>query len=322
VKHSLLGLSASTYQSHALHQGERSWLETNCYVDLWIEVLHAHGLDPHACLAFTVASDFEADQWLFFKPPSADLYSLYGVDVQELNIFRDLLAHVEVQLARRRLVLLEVDAYYLPDTAGVSYRSAHTKTTIAIESLARADSQLGYFHNAGYFALAGEDFEGLFGALAAAPLVPYTEFARIEPARALRGPQLLQCSRALLKAQVARMPLENPIARLRAGFEQELARLRDAPQQAFHDYAFATLRQCGAGYELAASYLGWLSQHTTQDLSQVIEAFETLSSQAKLLQFKTARAVVLKKPVEFDGMFDAMEHAWASARHRLVSWAE
>jgi hypothetical protein len=322
VKHTLLGLSASNYRSHALHQGERTWLETNCYVDLWIEVLHAYGLEPHACLAFTVASDFEGDQWLFFKPPSSDLYALYGVDVQELNIFRDLLDQLNLQLSRRRLVLLEVDAFYLPDTAGVSYRSAHTKTTIGIETLARADRELGYFHNAGYFALAGDDFDGLFGALAAAPLVPYTEFARIEPARALRGPELSRCSRAQLKAQIARMPLDNPIARLRASFEHELARLRDAPAQAFHDYAFATLRQCGAGYELAASYLRWLSEHTTQDLSPAIEAFDTLSSQAKLLQFKSARAVVLKKTVEFGPMFESMERAWASARHCLVGWAE
>ena len=35
---------------HALHQGERVWQETNCYVDLWIELLHGFGLDPRAAL--------------------------------------------------------------------------------------------------------------------------------------------------------------------------------------------------------------------------------------------------------------------------------
>lgn len=66
MRATLLSLSASTYQNHALHRGERAWPETNCYADLWIEVLHAFGYDPHASLGFTIASDFEGDQWLFF----------------------------------------------------------------------------------------------------------------------------------------------------------------------------------------------------------------------------------------------------------------
>ncbi|HEX6242394.1 MAG TPA: DUF1839 family protein, partial [Polyangiales bacterium] len=310
------------YRNHALHQGERAWLETNCYVDLWIEVLHAYGLEPNALMAFTLASDFEGDQWLFFKPPTRDLYELYGVDVQELNIWRGLIDHLSVQLSRGRLVLVEVDAYYLPDTAGVSYRAQHTKTTIAVETLDADERRLGYFHNAGYFTLSGDDYDGLFGALSAGPLVPYTEFARIDPARALRGAELAQASRGLLKGHVARMPRDNPIPLLAAGFERELGRLRDAPQEAFHVYAFATLRQCGAGYELAASYLRWLSEQGVHDLLPAIEACDALSSQAKLLQFKAARAAVLKKPVEFAPMFEAMGRAWSGARECLTKWAE
>ena len=60
-------LDPKTYVPHALHQGERSWAETNCYVDLWIEVLHANGMEPLACMPFTVEIDFEGDQWTFFK---------------------------------------------------------------------------------------------------------------------------------------------------------------------------------------------------------------------------------------------------------------
>ena len=43
-----LQISASPreYQSHFSHAGERIWPETNCYLDLWIETLHALGLDP------------------------------------------------------------------------------------------------------------------------------------------------------------------------------------------------------------------------------------------------------------------------------------
>src|ERR1700753_4169491 len=63
---------------HALHDPARAWPETNCYVDLWIEVLDALGLDPIACFGFTFSTDFEGDQWTFFKPSFGDIWELYG----------------------------------------------------------------------------------------------------------------------------------------------------------------------------------------------------------------------------------------------------
>ena len=67
------GLGPDTYKPHALHQPERMWPETNCYVDLWIETLHAFGSEPEAMLGFTLMQDFEGDQFTFFKVPLEDL---------------------------------------------------------------------------------------------------------------------------------------------------------------------------------------------------------------------------------------------------------
>jgi hypothetical protein len=259
---------------------------------------------------------------LFFKQPSHDLGQLYGVDVQELNIFRKLLDHVCMQLARGRLVLIEVDAFCLPDTAGVSYRSLHTKTTIGIESIDLEKKTLGYFHNAGYFVLGGEDFDALFaGPTDAAPLVPYTEFARIDRDKALAGAELTACARALLKRHIARMPKDDPIARFRERFESDVVWLTGEPQATFHVYAFATLRQLGACYELAASHLRWLGERDVQGLSAAAAAFDVLGSEAKTLQFKVARAVVLKKQVAFAPMFEAMQQAFSTAQSALFAWA-
>jgi hypothetical protein len=83
-------MNVRKHQSHVLHQGERVWAETNCYVDLWIELLHGYGLDPRAALAFTVTQDFEGDQFTFFKFPLEDLDKLYGLQVQELAIYDSL----------------------------------------------------------------------------------------------------------------------------------------------------------------------------------------------------------------------------------------
>jgi len=76
-------LDATGYARSVLHAESCAWVEKNCYVDIWIEVLHALGLEPRAILPFTVTIDFEGDQWTFFKPPHDELRELYGVDVQE-----------------------------------------------------------------------------------------------------------------------------------------------------------------------------------------------------------------------------------------------
>ena len=40
---SLLSIEADAFDPHPIHLGGRNWHETNCYVDVWIEVLHALG---------------------------------------------------------------------------------------------------------------------------------------------------------------------------------------------------------------------------------------------------------------------------------------
>src|SRR5690606_14826971 len=102
--------------------------------------------------------DFEGDQWTFFKPAPGELYDLYGVDVQELTIWRPLIEHAQEHLAGGKLICTEADAFWLPDTAGTDYRAKHTKTTIVLNDLDMEKQRLGYFHNAGYYSLEGEDF--------------------------------------------------------------------------------------------------------------------------------------------------------------------
>ena len=72
----LPGLTAARYQRHPLHGENAVWAEKNCYGDMWIELLHALKLEPLASLAYTLAVDFEGDQWTFFKPPLDELREL------------------------------------------------------------------------------------------------------------------------------------------------------------------------------------------------------------------------------------------------------
>src|SRR5947209_13971124 len=154
----ILPLDPARYTRHPIHGPDRDWAETNCYVDVWVELLHAWGFDPVAALAFTLAVDFEGDQWTFFKFPAEDLDQLYGLDVQELAVWRPLVLHVEEQVARGRPVLVELDSFHLPDTAGTAYQREHVKSTVAITGIDVAGHELGYFHGQGYYHLRGEDF--------------------------------------------------------------------------------------------------------------------------------------------------------------------
>jgi hypothetical protein len=121
----LSGKDPRNYQPHALHAGDRTYLETNCYTDVLIELLHACGYEPLAAFGHLVRMDFEGDQWTFFKPPPDDLEALFGIDIHEMQPYRPLPTQIDEQLRRGRTIIVELDAWYLPDTASTSYRTEH-----------------------------------------------------------------------------------------------------------------------------------------------------------------------------------------------------
>ena len=313
----VLGVDAAAYRPHDLHRTERVWLETNCYVDLWIELLHALRLDPVASMAFTIAMDFEGDQWTFFKQPHADLYRLYGLDVQELTIWRPVEQHAIEQIKDGRIPLVEVDSFHLPDTVGVAYGIEHTKTTIAIQAIDAASRRLGYFHNAGYFELGGEDYNGLFDA-ASASLAPYTEFVKLDRRITRSDAELSAIALDLTCHYVGRIPAVNPVSRYRERFADDMKWLADQDMSVFYKYAFATLRQCGACAEMAATFLTWLADRGGEPTPAIAE-FCSIATDAKALQFKVARMMATRRPADLAALLDQMETAWGRATTDLVA---
>lgn len=314
-------LDAGAYARHALHRADRAWPEANCYVDLWVELLHAAGAEPLAALPFTFGIDVQGDQWTFFKFPLTDLEFLYGVDVFELNVWLPLPVHISEQLLQGRPVIVEVDAFHLPDTAGTTYRHEHVKTSIGIQALDAGACRLGYFHNAGYYELQGEDFTGVFrleGPPDPTRLPPYAEVARLDARPRRSGRALLDASLALLRTHLARRPTENPFRRYAMRFPADLESLACQPIGCFHSYAFATLRQFGAAFELAAAYLRWLETVGERGLASAAEACDLIATTAKTLQFKAARAVSVRRPLDTSMSFETMAGAWDDTMAALV----
>ncbi|MEO6340629.1 MAG: DUF1839 family protein [Caulobacteraceae bacterium] len=289
-------LDPDAYEPHLLHGADRVWPETNCYVDLWIEVLAAMGAEPRALLGFTAAMDFEGDQFTFFKPPLEDLEVLYGIRVGELAIYDRVEQHITVQLARGRLSIVEVDSFYLPDTKGVSYHNAHGKTTVAPNRIDIAGRRMEYFHNGGYFVLEGEDFDGIFlgSGDPARPFLPYTEFAKL-PETAVGEDALRARAADLLHRRIGQRPAANPVREFQARIAEQAESLVGRPFDAFHQYAFNTLRQLGANFELMADHLIWLDGDNVSQ--QAVAAASAIAQTAKATQFQLARSV-MKKSVD------------------------
>ena len=320
--HRVAPLDPATYRRHPIHGEGRTWAETNCYTDLLVEMLHGMGHEPIAVLPFTLAIDFEGDQWTFFKPPLGDVLELYGIDIQELAIWKPVVEHVVEQVAAGNPVLVEVDSWYLPDTAGTAYRLAHQKTTVGVNEIDVDAGRMGYFHNQGYYALEGRDFRELFlldGSPHQRMLPPYVEFAkRIANFQAPRGPALVEASLAILKRQLARAPRSNPFTRFKERFAGELEGLLAADIALFHMYSFATWRQFGACFELAETYLRWLGDKGVAGLEVPCSSFQLISQGAKAFQFQLARAMARKKALDLAPL-DAMGAQWEIAMTLLTS---
>lgn len=317
MKKSILQLDPQTYQRHLIHGPDRIWAETNCYSDVWIELLHAMGHEPIASLPFTFAIDFEGDQWTFFKFPLADLYELYGLDVQELTIWNRLIDHIDEQVGFGRPVLVEMDSYYLPDTYGAAYHTAHVKSTIAVVEIDVENKHLGYFHNQGYYNVSGDDFTNLFRLNQNDPvyLPPYVEFVKIWN-RAKKGQDLANASIQILKKQLTFIPTQNPFEAFAARLAKDIDWLNQESINMFHQYSFVTLRQFGACYELSKTYLQWLQQNGEKHLEDAIEIFHNISTAAKTTQFQLARAVSKKKPLDFSPI-EKMGQDWQTAMNML-----
>jgi hypothetical protein len=299
---------------------ECDWPITNCYIDAWMLILAAWELDPLAGLGVTVAQDYEGDQFTFFKYLPDDLETLYGVVVGELSIWHSVEVQLAAQVRMGRLVLVEVDGYYLPDTRATSYRTQHTKTTIGIDAMDLAAGRLSYFHNVGHYELAGEDYAGVFRRLPGQDAVddvlpPYVEFVR-RRRPPLRDAALTDAAVRLLRRHLRRRPAENPIRCYRADFQQQMDWLMAHPDR-FHDYAFGVFRQLGANFQLLAAHLGWLGRRGIDGLGDARVAAEAISANAKAMQFKVARIASRRRFDPCNALFDALEADYETAMGNL-----
>lgn len=299
----LLGLDPATYTPHPLHDADRAYSETNCYTDVVIELLHACGHEPTAALGGAVTVDFELDQWTFFKPAAEDLRLLYGVEVHEMQPYLGLAEQIARRLGVGQTLMPEVDAIWLPDTT--TYRQEHVKTSIVAEAIDPEARVLRYFHNAGFFELSGDDYDGVFGALTLPTYVDLIRFDAGAPAADPRATAL-----ALFEQHLARRPQDNPFDRFAAQLRDDLVWLAEAPIETYHAYAFANARMAGASFELLAAHVRWLFG---ADGEPAAAALDEVVGASKVLLFRLAR----RRAFDVAGAVVPMRDGWATAMDSL-----
>ena len=289
---SLLGLDPAAYTPSTLHHPDRTFPETNCYVDIWIELLHCRGVDPASAMAFACTVDFEGDQWTFFKPPPEELLCLYGIDVHEMQLYRPMVDHAVEQLKAGRTLIIEADSFYMPDRVATSYRRSHVKSSIAIEAIDVTGERLRYFHGPGYYELSGEDYRGVFRlgrTFSEDVLPPYVELVRFDAGPRLKDAELRRAACEMLRRQLDRRPQHNPWIAFGERLSLDLPELVAGTDANYHAYAFATIRQCGAAFEAARSFVEWLAHTPSHHAITAAEALGRQVSGVKALLFRLAR---------------------------------
>jgi hypothetical protein len=306
---SLFDLDAGSYRPHAVHGSDRTYGESNCYTDIIIELLHGRGDEPLAALGCLVRTDFEGDQWTFFKPPPEDLEALFGIDIHEMQPYRPLPLQIAEQIDAGRTIIVELDSWFLPDTAATSYRTEHVKTSVAAEAIDLERGWLRYFHGPGLFELEGEDYTGIFrldGDVSPEILPPYTEIVRFDAGPRLAGAELREAARASLRRHLRHRPASDPFARFGAQLAADLPQLLEAGPEAYHAYAFATVRMVGAAYELAASAAEWLFGDQAEPAAA---SMRTIVDGCKVLGFRLAR----RREFDPGPVLDALSEGWVAA---------
>ncbi len=114
------------------------------------------------------------------------------------------------------------------------------------------------------------------------------------------------------------MPRDNPFPRFRERLERDLEWLMRSDIGRFHAYSFANLRQYGACFELAESYLRWLGGHGVEGLEAPAARLRDIAETAKRFQFQLARSMARGKPLEL-APIGAMAAQWSAAMGELQS---
>lgn len=315
------GLSPEGFVQHTVHREDSVWSNTNCYLDVWIELLHGLGRRPEPLFAVAVAADTQVEQFEFLKVDHRDLEEVHGIRVGEYDIWSSLLEQVQTQMGAGNLLIIEADAHWLPDTRGVSYGIEHTKTSIIPVHVDPAQQHLVYLHNEGLHELRGADFDYVLGPRRAEGIVPapYVELLRLDRLTPANDDDARAHTVRLLRHHARRAPEHNPAESLMDVVRSRFPWLQDHGMEGYHALCFETTRQLGVVAMLAAQAIRFAA---VAELEPAAAAWERVSSEAKALQFQLARVARGRSSKTMEAAMNSIVSAWGDGADHVQRWCE
>jgi len=298
---------------HPWHAGERVWSTANSHLDVWVELLHTLDLDPAPVLLPTLCADFEGDQWTHTNVSRPDLWAAYGIALDDLCVWRPLLAHLVEQFDRGNVVLVEVDEFHLPSLVGSSYQREHVKTLIAATGYDRDAHRLRYLHGAVGAEVGGRDLDVLLTAgIGGAQLPPSSWIVKLDRMSARTPAERAQVGVALARLHGTRIPTRNPVRLFGESLRSHGAWLAGGDAELYQRWAFATLHQCGASFELAADVCAWLVTHG-EPIEPAVPHLRNVSYSARTLHQRLVRVPQSGRMPDVTHTVEDMARSWDEA---------
>ncbi|MGH2858413.1 MAG: DUF1839 family protein, partial [Solirubrobacteraceae bacterium] len=228
--------------------------------------------------------------------------------IHEMQPYRPLPVQITEQLQAGRAIIVELDSWWLPDTASTSYHSEHVKTSVVPDAIDAEREEMNYFHGPGLFSLAGEDYRGIFRIGESDPevLPPYTEIVRFDAGERLADEPLREVALEALRRHLRRRPDSNPFERFGSQLAGALPDLLDGELDEFHAYAFATVRMAGSAFEVLADHAHWLFGDGAGPAG---DAMGEIVDGCKALSFRLARRRAFEPEPAIEALADAWERA-------------
>ena len=112
---------------------------------------------------------------------------------------------------------------------------------------------------------------------------------------------------------MAQRPRTNPYLEFGERLAADLPALLAGTDARYHAYAFATLRQCGAAFELASSFVEWLADPANASAHAAREALNRQVATIKALVFRLAR----RRPFDPGPQIRQLAEGWDVAMGEL-----
>jgi hypothetical protein len=140
----------------------------------------------------------------------------------------------------------------------------------------------------------------------------FAELVRIDRRVQRDDDSLKQQALGLLREHYEWRPRRNPFTAFGERLARDMPAMREAGLPHYHAWAFASVRQAGAAFELAAAHLQWLGLH------EPAAQFREISAANKSLILKGARAAATGKLFDAKEAMSVMATAWNEGMAQLA----